>query len=299
MSLLRRGPSPISRAMTSPRAAAVVLACIVVAVVAACSGGGGDRAATPPAGSSEPVLAAPTPPEVAEASSPTSDLTGDPADGTDDPADASSPVIELRVPHEVDPSMWTSVVEALPAATLPSDCPLPLDDPIHLPNSARSYRGGVHQGIDFICAERGREAVAALPGRVVMANNSYVEPTEAQRNALLGEAQALGYTPPWTLALLYGRFVVLDHGYVEGAGHVVTVYAHLDEIDPSITPGRQVDAGTVLGEIGNRGTDPAVSGVDDPRSIHLHWELMVDDVYLGAGLNGANTGKLYAQLFDR
>ena len=193
---------------------------------------------------------------------------------------------------------WTAVVGALGPVTLPSDCPLPLDEPISLPNSERSYRGGVHAGIDFICEEQGRTAVAALGGRVVVANNSFVDPEPADRQALLDDAGRLGRTPSWTLAMLYGRLVVLDHGIVPDVGHVVSLYAHLEEIDPDLRVGARVEAGTRLGEIGNRGTEPAATGAEDPRSLHLHWELHANDLYLGAGLGPDDTKTLYADLFN-
>lgn len=200
-------------------------------------------------------------------------------------------------PAFLDLAGWQSIVGTLPPPVLPSDCGLPLDEPESLPNADRSYRGGVHQGIDFICMERGRAAVAALAGRVVLANNTFVDPTPADRSALLAEAQSLGRTPPWTLAMLFGRFVVLDHGIVPPGRHVVSVYAHLEQVDQAIRPGMMVAAGTRLGEVGNRGTEAAGTGEVNPRSIHLHWELHVDDVYLGAGLGAEDTRALYARLF--
>jgi murein DD-endopeptidase MepM/ murein hydrolase activator NlpD len=207
------------------------------------------------------------------------------------------PAPVLTTPRPVDPGHWPDVVAALPPFVVPSDCGLPLDEPFSLPNSPRDYRGGIHQGVDFICLEPGRSAVASLGGRVVLANDTYVEPDPEHRSRLLEDAQRLGRTPPWTLAMLFGRFVVLDHGVVPGAGHVVTVYAHLEVVDPAMVPGVWVEAGQRVGEIGNRGTGPAATGISDPRSIHLHWELHVDDVFVGAGLDHSATRSLYAQLF--
>jgi len=225
----------------------------------------------------------------------------DPAPGTTVATTAPGPpatTVPVRTTTGfLDLNGWRALMAGIPAPGLPSDCPLPLDDPASLPNSERSYRGGTHQGIDFICEERGRTAVAALPGRVVLANDTYVDATPEDRNALLAEAQALGRTPPWTLAFLFGRFVVLDHGVYPGTGHVVSVYAHLDHVDPAIRPGQMVEAGTPLGEIGNRGTDAGATGEANPRSLHLHWELYVDDVHLGSGLDATDTRTLYAELF--
>jgi len=180
---------------------------------------------------------------------------------------------------------------------LPSDCGLPLGVPESLPNSPREYRTGIHQGIDFICMRRGREAVAPMPGRVLVAIGDYADPTPAERSAVLSITAETGSTPPWTLAMMYGNFVVLDHGVIDGVGHVVSVHAHFDSLDDAIAPGAMVEAGQRLGEIGNKGTNAASQGTERPQSIHLHWELYVDDLYLGAGLGYSDTREIYRTLF--
>lgn len=186
-----------------------------------------------------------------------------------------------------------------PATVLPSDCGLPVGHPQSFPNDARSYRGGIHQGIDFICGERGRDAVTALDGQVLIADRSYEDPTNEEREEILATGKALGYTPPWTLAMLFGRVVVIDHGIQPDIGHVVTIYAHLEEIDPAIRPGLRVKAGDRLGEIGNRGTETAATGGTRPQSIHLHWEIHIDDHFLGEGADAAETETIYRTLFGR
>lgn len=283
-----------SRLVARVVVAVVIVGVVALATMALVGGGDGeapDVAAVGGTAATRSAVAA-APDEGTAAPEPTSS-SATPSSTTAPPTGPAT----IVVPREVDAAEWPGVVEALAPVQLPSDCPLPLDEAISLPNSPRDYRGGVHQGIDFICLERGRDAVAALPGRVVMANDAFVDPAPADRDEILGVAQALGRTPPWTLAMLYGRFVVLDHGVVPGVGHVVTVYAHLEAIDDAIAPGAAVEAGKRLGEIGNRGTDPAATGADDPRSLHLHWEILVDDVYLGAGADPSTTRQLYADLF--
>ncbi len=191
------------------------------------------------------------------------------------------------------------IAEVLAARiVLPSDCPLPLDEAASLPNADRSYRSGIHQGIDFICEEPGRSAVAALDGRVVMAVGDYIDPSPEDRNAVLDIAAVAGDTPQWTLAMLYGNFVVVDHGVIDGVGHVATIYAHLEAIDDDVAVGSVVRSGDRLGEIGNRGTSTASSGGVRPRSIHLHWEIEIDGVFLGAGEDPSKTRAIYSTLFD-
>jgi len=194
---------------------------------------------------------------------------------------------------------WAPIADVLSPLALPSDCPLPLGEPGLLPNADRSYRGGVHQGIDFVCMEWGHVATSALPGHVVLALHGYEEPTLDQRNVLLDEAKALGFTPASTLQFLFGRFVVIDHGIIPGVGHVISIYAHLAEIDPSIQPGAPVLAGDTLGLIGNSGTETAVTQEVRPQSIHLHWELHINGVPFATGLDERATSDVSARLFGR
>jgi len=154
----------------------------------------------------------------------------------------------------------------------------------------------VHRGIDFMCAQRGNEATSAADGIVVMARDGFVDPSPPDRDAVLDVAIDLGRTPVWTLAMMYGRFVVVDHGDIEDVGHVVTLYAHLDEIAPGISEGATVDRGQLIGTIGNSGTSHAARGTDE--ALHLHWELYIDDVFLGATLSEDETRSVYAELFE-
>ncbi len=184
-----------------------------------------------------------------------------------------------------------------PHTNYPSDCMSPLPHPELLPNAPRAYRFGIHQGVDFLCFSLGRHAVAALDGRVVLAVGDYQDPDPDDRDELLDVARALEATPPFTLLSLYGNYVVIDHGLVPFIGHVVTLYAHLHEVDPDIRVGQTIRAGERVGEIGNRGTHAAANGdfYEDP---HLHWELHIDNQFLGAGLNTEQTREVYTTLFS-
>ena len=87
-------------------------------------------------------------------------------------------------------------------------------------------------------------------------------------------------------------------------GHVVVAVgdyenpspAHLDALDAAIGIGRPVEAGQLLGWVGNSGTNTAAAGALD-WSLHLHWELHVDGQYVGAGLSPSETRSVYAALF--
>ncbi len=173
-----------------------------------------------------------------------------------------------------------------PIIESPTDplCPLSIAGG-QLPGAPRGYRNGTHQGIDFGCGTSDRFGHAIAPGRVVYLVDDYVDPSVANREALLRNAGLAGFTPHWTLVMLYGNVVVIDHGVVPGAGRVYSIAAHLEEVDPAIELGATVTKGQVLGELGNRGTNASAQGVRgsaDP-SLHLHWELFIDNWYLGEG----------------
>lgn len=192
---------------------------------------------------------------------------------------------------EVGPHADTqrAVAAALgPQLVSPTDpqCPLRLGGG-QLPGAPRAYRNGTHQGIDFGCGTSDRFGHAIADGRVVYVVDDYVDPTVADREALLRNAGLAGFTPHWTLVMLYGNVVIIDHGELagRGRGRVYTITAHLEAVDPGIRLGGDVRQGQVLGELGNRGTNASAEGLrgsQDP-SLHLHWELFIENWYLGSG----------------
>ncbi len=184
-----------------------------------------------------------------------------------------------------------------PDVVVPSDCqPPPLDRPELLPNSARGYRWGTHHGVDFPCWGGDDNASAVMDGRVIVAVGDYQTPSSAELTEVLEVTRQLKATPPYTLIMLYGNYVVLDHSIIDGVGHVVSIYAHLESLDPTVRIGELVEAGQPLGIIGNSGTQQAASGSTDDAT-HLHWELHVNNQYLGAGLPAQETREVYAALF--
>lgn len=179
--------------------------------------------------------------------------------------------------------------------TSPTDerCPLVLGFG-QLPGAPRQYRNGTHQGIDFGCGAADRSGYAIADGTVVYLVNDYDDPSVPEREALLQLAAIAGFTPHWTLVMLYGNVVVVDHGEIPGAGRVVTITAHLEEVDPAVSLGSTVTQGQRLGELGNRGTNASALGVrgDADPSLHLHWELFIDNWFLGSGLDPGTIAEL-------
>ena len=222
-----------------------------------------------------------------------------PPTGSEPDATESTPPV-VQVLRQEPPSLERAIEIATrlaPDIVLPNDCePPPLGDPTLLPNAAREYRSGIHQGVDFMCPARGRAAVAALDGHVVVAVGDFENPSPTDLDDVLATAAELRATPPYTLVMLYGNYVVLDHGIIDGVGHVVSIYAHLEALDPAIRIGRPVEASQQLGRVGSSGTNMAVAGALD-WSLHLHWELHVDNQFLGAGLSASETRSVYTALF--
>ena len=234
-----------------------------------------------------------------ETTGPSDDATGEAVSARDDdPSGAVAPAAAERH-REVTPyeRALAAAKRLAPDFVLPNDCrPPPLNSPYSMPNAPRAYRSGVHAGVDFLCSTVGHPVVAVLGGQVVVAAGDFIDPAPAEFNELLAVATALGDTPAYTNAMLSGSYVVVDHGIIEDVGHVVSLYAHLDGVDPGIRVGKRVDASQRLGGVGNTGTRAGASG-RRYEQLHLHWNFYVDDQYLGAGLSTAETREVYAELF--
>lgn len=208
---------------------------------------------------------------------------------TTEPAIPSPPFEEaLAVAEGLSPLMAPPV-----AAPCTVDFALPSD----LPNAGRPYRSGIHQGVDMICGAPGSPAFAALDGAVIAVVNDYQDSPVQPRLDVLTNAAIGGGTPHWTLNLLFGNFVVIEHVDPDGR-EVLTFSAHLDSVEPGIVVGAQISAGALLGVVGNRGTGPSAAGTTQAwdRSRHLHWEFFVDGTWLGAGLDTAQTAAVYRTL---
>ena len=167
-----------------------------------------------------------------------------------------------------------------------------------IPNASRGYRNGTHRGIDFGCVTRGQNAYAAMDGEVIVAVSDYADATPNDRNALLASTGAAGFTPRWTLNMLYGNYVIIQHEPVNDK-ETLTLYAHLEALDPLVVPGAPVTRGQRLGEIGNRGTNASAINQANPSpgNLHLHWEIFVGGTYLGAGKSVGDTQRIYTTLF--
>jgi murein DD-endopeptidase MepM/ murein hydrolase activator NlpD len=118
---------------------------------------------------------------------------------------------------------------------------------------------------------------AAAAGRVIRADTNYREMTVSEYERLIEQSMRTGGTPDEVLDRLAGRQVIIEHG-----NGLQTVYMHLDSIEPGITAGEIVQAGDLIGTVGVTGTQ----GEAEPGTAlpHLHFEIWIDDHYLGQGV---------------
>ena len=158
---------------------------------------------------------------------------------------------------------------ALTGFALPEGYDIP-EEPELLPGSARDYRGGYHEGVDFPLSF-GMPVYAAKAGKIVRIDLDYTEWSVDEQIAAEDVGFKLGYTPAPILDKLRGRQVWIDHGH-----GVVTRYAHLDSVE-LFSVGSIVEQGTLIGHVGNSGIKAGP---------HLHIEIRIGDSYLGDGLSG-------------
>jgi murein DD-endopeptidase MepM/ murein hydrolase activator NlpD len=203
-------------------------------------------------------------------------VTADPHDTTR--FDPETQFGGLPVEDRVDRRIVTVRGLALPidGAALPTD-------PELLPNAARDYRAGWHEGIDFP-ADEGTPVRAIAAGTVIRIDHDFVDWSQQLRDIALDEATALGYTPSATLDRIRGRQVWIDH-----RGGVVSRYAHLLSV-AALSIGDTVSSGQIVGAVGSSGYPEG--------GPHLHLEVRVRDSYLGDGLTGDALLAAVSRAFD-
>lgn len=241
----------------------------MLALVAAC--GGGDDAAV--GGSAVTIATVTRTAEDATNGNPASGLETRPASGA-----------ATQAPPAAGSAALTGFIYPLAGACLPEGDQL-------MPNAPRTYRDGIHEGVDFYGVDNctaigaGTPVLAAKAGRVIRADHSYVD--------LTPQALAVMRADPTSEAsfdAFRGRQVWIDHG--DG---IVTRYCHLDGIIPELQVNDMVAQGTTIAYVGESGTP---GSVESPGTeFHLHWEVRVGDSYLGAGQDPAQVRALYLALF--
>jgi len=145
-----------------------------------------------------------------------------------------------------------------------------------LPNALRSYRSGIHRGIDFF-SNWGTPVMSVADGIIIRSDLSYKEYPADFRREMLKRAALLKRTPSDIFnELLLGQAVIIDHGFELFNGYrAITIYAHLSDINSEIRPGYKIKAGEIFAKSGNSGTEPSTLGTRDES--HLHWELILQN----------------------
>ena len=84
---------------------------------------------------------------------------------------------------------------------------------MRLPNAPRSYRNGIHRGIDFF-ASWGTPIRTVASGVVVRADQNYTEVPADFREDMLKASSKVGNTPSDIFNnVLLGKSVFIDHGF--------------------------------------------------------------------------------------
>ncbi len=172
---------------------------------------------------------------------------------------------------------------------------------MRLPNAPRSYRNGIHRGIDFF-ANWGTEVNAVANGTVVRADHNYKEvPADFRVNMLKASAK-LGDTPSDIFNnILLGKAVFLDHGFDLVPGfRIITIYAHLSHIEDYIKPGYSIFQGELIGKSGNTGMRESTLG--SKAGSHLHWEMIFQkddkEIYLGKDIPNPELYNMLLKIFN-
>ena len=188
--------------------------------------------------------------------------------------------------------------EWLHGFTLPiPKAPVP-DNPNLLPGAPRTYRNGVHQGIDFYCPFATPVRVTK-EGYILRIDQSYQEIPVTFRNYLLETPRTLYQTPPEILEVLHGQRVILDHGITDGRW-VVSVYSHLSGVNENLKPGMFVTQNTVIGYAGVSGTSADYENFFTKQTkCHLHFEIRANGKPLGLGMTSQEAGRLYNAVFNQ
>ena len=212
----------------------------------------------------------------------------------DDIRFGTEPVRQEPVAVTETPALADMVADVM---GIPVDtCTVPFGNPNLVVGALREYRSGIHNGLDFNCSTNDHVVKSAAEGQILFVVDGYVDATTEDRDAVLAQTVDAFDTPFWTLAMLYGNFVVVDHRLPDG-NRAITIYAHLSEINEGIVTGTRVDATTPLGFVGNSGTSAAADGITNNHgSVHLHWELHVNDRPIGYLERPEDTDPLYQNI---
>jgi murein DD-endopeptidase MepM/ murein hydrolase activator NlpD len=162
---------------------------------------------------------------------------------------------------------------------------------IRAPGDPRPYRKGIHQGIDFYQTKRGDPIYAAAPGIVIRIDKEHQAMDKQFRNEMLKLCKQTWNGTPGSVHLppveepygdvldkLRGRQVLLYHGKNAQNEPIISLYAHMLDVNQELSVFDIVDTDTIVGYIGNTGTSGEVEN-NAKKENHLHMELFVGGMY--------------------
>ncbi|MCD5413999.1 MAG: M23 family metallopeptidase [Clostridiales bacterium] len=164
-----------------------------------------------------------------------------------------------------------------------------------LPNASRSYRNGIHEGIDYYGFAFGTNVVAAADGIVIRVDHDFKEMTLEEYNEVIKISHEADITPEKKLDKLRGMQVWIEH-----QNGIITRYAHLDSVASDLKVGQTIKEGFIVGGIGNSGTKNSVVGkiLSSSGAQHLHFEIWLGDVFLGKDLPYEDVLRIYVEVLD-
>ena len=172
---------------------------------------------------------------------------------------------------------------------------------MRLPNAPRSYRNGIHRGVDFF-ANWGTPVRSVADGVIVRSDQNYEEVPADFRENLLQSTTKVGSTPSDIFnSVLLGKSVFIDHGFDLIPGfRTISIYAHLSHIENEVVPGAIIKGGELIGKSGNTGMRESTLG--SRSGSHLHWEMILqkgkEEIYLGKDMSNPELYNMLSRIFN-
>jgi murein DD-endopeptidase MepM/ murein hydrolase activator NlpD len=179
-------------------------------------------------------------------------------------------------PVQANPHSVEYIMERLQVLSSPLKGVKPDLYPSHVPGAKRSYRGGMHEGLDWYSYSTSAVINEKTPvyamgkGTIVRIDHVYDGyQSEKEREQDLQVCRLHGKTPLYILDRLRGRQV-----WVQYENGVQARFAHLSKTAKELQVGSKVDEHTLIGFVGNSGTSGEVK--KDGTELHLHVDLLVN-----------------------
>lgn len=162
---------------------------------------------------------------------------------------------------------------------------------LRLPGDPRPYRNDVHQGIDIYGLPRNEKIYPIAPGIIIRIDKNYTALTKGVRNKMLELSKTKWHGTPGSVYLpvveepygnvldkLRGRQVWVYHGKNKMREPILSMYAHLANVNEELEVYEVVNEERVIGFVGNSGTSGEVEN-NKGKEVHLHFEIFIGDRY--------------------